>query len=1312
MGLTTLSRFTWAVALLAFLVFPSQAPAAGDAANPSGPKPLRIAVFNDYAPFSYVSATGKLTGLFIDIWTLWSETTKTPVEFVPLSWPETVEAVKSGKADIHSGLFKSPEREAWMAFTGQIFEINTGLYHLSKDAGTESLDDLAGQRVGVLADTFQSAWLATNFPTVRMVEFPSDDNALFALLNGEIRAIFEETPTMDMAIARMMAQGEVERIPGAVLSNAVHPGVTKENAALAARIDEGMSRIPLAALAEVERRWFTAPQDRYWERRKDALFTPEEKAWLATRPVVRLAVTDFIKPMDIVDSQGHYSGFNADLMALLSKRTGVQIVPVFHKSWPSTVERAMSGEVDGLLSASRTPEREASLLFTEPYAYDPVIAVTRGGRTDIGAWEDLAGKRVTITERTPIEKRIRDMVKDGSLEIVKDDREGLTRVLEGTSDAHVTWLIPFGNLQRQGRIPNLQVALSENASGGDLRIGVHKSRPLVAGVLARGLKQISDEELAVLRAKWFSVDEKDEGGLVLTAEERAWIEGHKNIRVGFAPDLPPLESLGGGGAYEGLTVDVLKLAANLMNVSMTPEKGLSWAEVLTRIKGKDIDLVPCAAPTPELKGSLLFTKPFQKFHMVIATSPETPLVYYLAELGGRTVGALRGSAAEAVLRRDFPDVKVALFDSTLEGLKAAATRTVDAYAGNAVVVSYVMAQHGLETLHLSMAEAPYELRMAVRADWPELVSILNKALAAISDNDREAILKTWTNLRVERSADWGLVFKVAGALLALGLVVMTVVLVANRKLAREVAERQRAEKAIALAQAEMTQIFNTAASGMRVNDRECTILKVNDAFLALTGFTREELIGAKCHEKFGGSECGTEDCTLRRILAGENRVETTVIRETKNGDPVYCDVAATPFLSPDGELLGVIEDFRDMTERMKSQHLLRQSEVKYRELVESASSIILKLDMDGNISFINEFAQTFYGYSQQEVIGRPMVGALIPESETASDGLTEFIGDIVRDPGRHEKSESENQRKDGTRAWISWTNQVIKDDVSGTPRGLLCIGQDATERKKAQDGLRDAMEIISGSIRYASRIQRAILPAPEQFEALLPRHFALWEPRDVVGGDMYWIRPWGGGVLLILADCTGHGVPGAFITLISSGALDRAFLEVEPGDPAGLISKMNTYVKIVLSQDINYGQEDSSDDGLELGVCYIPPDKSAVTFAGAHFQLFTVKDGEVEVVKGDRKGIGYRFVSLDATFSNQSIPAEPGQRFYLTTDGFIDQIGGSPRRSFGKKRFTDLLMSLEALPMAQQGEAIFSAIETHRGEESRRDDIAVIGFEL
>lgn len=524
----------------------------------------------------------------------------------------------------------------------------------------------------------------------------------------------------------------------------------------------------------------------------------------------------------------------------------------------------------------------------------------------------------------------------------------------------------------------------------------------------------------------------------------------------------------------------------------------------------------------------------------------------------------------------------------------------------------------------------------------------------------------------------------------------------------DITERKKAEDAIRAAQAEMTLIFNTAASGMRVLDTNFTVRKVNDAFVALSGFSREEVVGHKCHEFFDGGDCHTEDCPLARILAGEERVEGMVIKAHRDGTPIYCEMTATRHLSPDGELLGIIEDFRDVTERMKAQHLLRQSETKYRELVESASSIILKLDMRGNITFFNEFAQKFFGFSADEVVGRSIVGTIVPHSESGGRDLDALLQDIIRHPERYEKNENENICKDGGRVWVSWTNQVVRDDITGQARELLCIGQDASARKKAQDALEDAMDVISGSIRYASRIQRAVLPTGEDFAAAFSRHFIVWTPRDVVGGDIYWTAKWGEGALFVLGDCTGHGVPGAFMTLISTGALSRALGEVEPGRPGPLMRRAHQLVQTSLNQHVDGGD---SDDGMELGMCYLEPGAEHLIFVGARFPLFVVTGKDILEIKPDRKGIGYRGLPYDPEFTEHRLALEPGLRLYMVSDGVFDQVGGEKRRGFGKNRFKELLASLADVPFEEHGERIYQALCAYQGDESRRDDVSIMGLE-
>lgn len=264
--------------------------------------------------------------------------------------------------------------------------------------------------------------------------------------------------------------------------------------------------------------------------------------------------------------------------------------------------------------------------------------------------------------------------------------------------------------------------------------------------------------------------------------------------------------------------------------------------------------------------------------------------------------------------------------------------------------------------------------------------------------------------------------------------------------------------------------------------------------------------------------------------------------------------------------------------------------------------------------------------------------------------------------------------------------------------------------RQAQRNLSSAYGIISGSIDYASNIQRSILPREEQFTSSFKEHFIVWEPRDRVGGDIYWHHKWGNGTLVVLADCTGHGVPGAFMSIIATSALENALDEVPIGDTGGLLKRMHQRVQTTLRQGEPTG---TSDDGLELGAIYLEPGRKALIFAGARFSCFYIdpaaKEEAVEV-KGDRSGIGFRAIPSDQVFRNRTIEVIPNRAFYLTSDGMIDQVGGPRRRSYGKKRFRDLIRTIGKTPMSEQKHLILKELQAYQGRETRRDDLSVIGI--
>jgi two-component system sensor histidine kinase ChiS len=248
---------------------------------------------------------------------------------------------------------------------------------------------------------------------------------------------------------------------------------------------------------------------------------------------------------------------------------------------------------------------------------------------------------------------------------------------------------------------------------------------------------------------------------------------------------------------------------------------------------------------------------------------------------------------------------------------------------------------------------------------------------------------------------------------------------------------------------------------------------------------------------------------------------------------------------------------------------------------------------------------------------------------------------------------------------------------------------------------------IMESIQYAKIIQSSLLPYDEQVKTYLPKSFFIWKPRDIVGGDMFYTESFEDGFIVVLMDCTGHGVPGAFMTMIASTHLKRIVKDEECHEPSEILKRLNFLVKTSLQQDTEHVQ---SDDGLDAIICFVKPHQKLLTFAGAKLPLYYINNNKINVIKGDRQSIGYKKSDLNFQFTAHIINIEQGMSFYLTTDGFIDQLGGSKRFPFGKKRFKQLLMKNTHKSFDEQAEKLLQTFNEYQGDNDRMDDVTVVGF--
>jgi len=251
-------------------------------------------------------------------------------------------------------------------------------------------------------------------------------------------------------------------------------------------------------------------------------------------------------------------------------------------------------------------------------------------------------------------------------------------------------------------------------------------------------------------------------------------------------------------------------------------------------------------------------------------------------------------------------------------------------------------------------------------------------------------------------------------------------------------------------------------------------------------------------------------------------------------------------------------------------------------------------------------------------------------------------------------------------------------------------------------------EEITDSIRYASLIQKATLPAKEYSDHILPEHFIYYRPRDIVSGDFYWINNMGDFIIVAAADCTGHGVPGAIVSMLGISTLSKVASRMKTPKADVMLNELRDEVIQLLNPA---GSADQRQDGMDIALAIINTNKHEIEFAGAYNPLYLVRDGELIEKKANRMPVGLH-VKQNEQFTSTYFDYLPGDTIYVFTDGYADQFGGVDETKFLSKNFKKLLVDINQNSMIEQAQIIDKTHLAWRSEIPQIDDILIIGIRL
>ncbi|MBN4066021.1 tetratricopeptide repeat protein, partial [Candidatus Amoebophilus asiaticus] len=381
---------------------------------------------------------------------------------------------------------------------------------------------------------------------------------------------------------------------------------------------------------------------------------------------------------------------------------------------------------------------------------------------------------------------------------------------------------------------------------------------------------------------------------------------------------------------------------------------------------------------------------------------------------------------------------------------------------------------------------------------------------------------------------------------------------------------------------------------------------------------------------------------------------------------------------------------------------------------ETDNAVIIA-NADGEIEWVNAGFTKMHGYTLEEFIKQK--GANL--NQVSGDADTKHFVKASIEKKKTISYEILNVHKSGKKVWVHTTITPILDQ-NNVLKKLVAIDTDITERKKAEEIIRQKNIDITDSITYAKQIQHAILVPEEEIYRVMPESFIFFKPRDIVSGDFYWFNETASNsskdknVIIAACDCTGHGVPGAFMSMIGNEILNNIVKEQGITDPAGILKRLHEGIRKALQQD----REDAeSHDGMDVALCNINLTQRKVVYAGALRPLYCIYNNgtakaELQIVKADKIGVGGALFKLNREYTNHEIQLSKGDTVYIFSDGITDQFGGERGKKYMSKNFGQYLCGFQQKNMTQQREALEAELKEWQGKYSQVDDILVIGVRV
>lgn len=1028
-------------------------------------KVISVGAMDKWEPINFLNYKNQPSGIGASIVEALNKKLDNKLQISSSNWNDIYEKAKNGQLNAILDINPKKEREEFFLFTNAYLQIPHVIVSRIEQQPFLSLVDLNEKVVALEKGVSTIIDLEKNFPSIKIKIFDNTSLALDAVSRGVADAYVGNRAVVDYKIRNeLLSNLKIDNIDITRKPSLLTIGVSKQYPLLASILQKALDEIPLEEINKIYSKWSK-------EKIVDIGLTHEEKEYLSKKGKLRFVTSnDSWAPYLFIDNKNNINGLEIDFFNLLESRLRIPI-ELDYKIWGEALEDVINHKYDGIFPATPTPEREKDLLFSNPYYISSFALVTNANLENFDR-DKSSEKKIALFKDSYAKNFVEKNFKGAKvIEVDGGVKELLEKLINNEVDGILDYTAALNfSLKEYGLENKLKISevfSSDNLSGSNY--GTTNKEPLLNSIINKAIASFTKDEIETIKNRWEGslplVLKKDEKLLVLTQEEKNWLNEHPVIRYASDPNHMPFEALDFNGNYIGIIANHIDYIEKSLGIKFEIVKTKSWNETLEYVKENKVDIF----------SNYLGDEDFKNTHITVPMDIKSPIVIVgkrdknqdfivsAAQLNDKKIAVVKDYFYLKEIYKQFPNLNYIEVENVQEALNGVSSGIYDVALCSLLIATYNINQ-GLSNIEIiGKTDTFLKLGFLVRKDYEIFSKILEKVLIYHVNSEFEVAMKDWEKVTKEGDISWDTILKI----LIVIIFMVIFLLLWNYQLKKQVSKKTY----------ELSKLLKFFEENVITSktDLKGDITYVSDAFCKISGNTREFMMG-KNHRigKHPDNDPKIYKEMWETIVSGKiwrGRVKN----RRKDGGYYWVDSIIEQDYDFDGNVIGYLSIRHDVTAEVELEKLSANLEniVKERttELYEmnqkqkaifDTASIGIILVKNRVIHELNNKVCLMFGYEYDELLNQS-TRIFYLNDEDFNNVKKEYS---IFEQNKVVVWEQKFTRRDQSQFWARITMQAI--DFTDLDKGSVAIIDDITLEKQALEEIKRAKELAEESTKSKS----------------------------------------------------------------------------------------------------------------------------------------------------------------------------------------------------------------------------------------------------